>query len=132
LHLWSQIVGKYRLANMPWVNHAWHATLYVTPPGLTTGLIPDESGAMTLSFDFCDHRFLTEKAGGLVESFPLEPMSVAEFLERTARAVERLGSTLAIHGSATADCGGWDRAALECSPGRVLVPRNVAEQERET
>ncbi len=99
LHLWSQIVGKYRLANTPWVNHAWHATLYVTPRGLTTGLIPAASGPVTLSFDFCDHRLVAEKAGGPVAGFALEPMSVAEFLERTARAIERLGGTLEIHGA---------------------------------
>src|SRR5688500_4278589 len=39
LHLWTQIVGKYRLAHTPWVNHSWHATLYVTPRGLTTGMV---------------------------------------------------------------------------------------------
>jgi Family of unknown function (DUF5996) len=99
LHRWSQIVGKYRLANTPWVNHAWHATLYVTPRGLTTGLIPAESGAVMLSFDFCDHRLVAEKVGGLVETFPLEAMSVAEFLDRTNGAVERIGGSLVIHGA---------------------------------
>ena len=24
LHLYSQIIGKYRLARTPWVNHSWH------------------------------------------------------------------------------------------------------------
>ena len=47
LHLWSQIVGKYRLAHTPWVNHSWHATFYVTPRGLTTGSVPD--GERTIS-----------------------------------------------------------------------------------
>lgn len=99
LHLWSQIVGKYRLANTPWVNHAWHATLYVTPRGLTTGLIAAESGAVTLSFDFCDHCLVAEKSGGIVVSFPLEAMSVAEFLDRTNGALERIGGSLVIHGA---------------------------------
>lgn len=99
LHLWSQIVGKYRLSHTPWVNHAWHATLYVTPRGLTTGLVAQRSGAVTLSFDFCDHRLRAESEGGQVAGFPLEPMSVAEFLERITDAVERLGGTLAIHGA---------------------------------
>ena len=57
LHLWSQIVGKYRLAHTPWINHSWHATLYATPRGLTTGPVPDERGPVTLTFDFCDHAF---------------------------------------------------------------------------
>ena len=40
LHLYTQIVGKYRLAHTPWVNHSWHATLYVNADGLTTGIQP--------------------------------------------------------------------------------------------
>jgi hypothetical protein len=44
LHLQTQIVGKYRLAHTPWVNHSWHATLYVNADGLTTGLVPDGAG----------------------------------------------------------------------------------------
>ena len=99
LHLWTQIVGKFRLANVPWVNHAWHATLYVTPRGLTTGLIPADSGALTLSFDLCEHRLVAEREGGDVETFALESMSVAEFLKSTAGIIERLGSTMAIHGA---------------------------------
>ena len=42
LHLWTQIVGKVRLVNTPWLNHSWHATLYVTARGLTTSPIPYE------------------------------------------------------------------------------------------
>jgi hypothetical protein len=55
LHLWSQIVGKYRLAHTPWINHSWHATLYVTPRGLTTRMVPDGKLGITLTFDFHDH-----------------------------------------------------------------------------
>jgi hypothetical protein len=51
LHLYVQIVGKYRLARTPWVNHSWHATLYPTARGFTTGLVPDEPGGIELSLD---------------------------------------------------------------------------------
>ena len=44
LHLYTQIVGKYRLARTPWVNHSWHATLYVDARGLTSSLVPDAAG----------------------------------------------------------------------------------------
>lgn len=98
LHLWTQIVGKYRLANTPWVNHSWHATLYVTPNGLTTGPVPDKSGTTRLSFDFVAHRLVAEGERGRVDSFPLEPMSVADFLERTRKLIERLGGNMKIHG----------------------------------
>ena len=40
LHLWSQIIGKIRMAQTPWLNHSWHVTLYVTVRGLSTSPIP--------------------------------------------------------------------------------------------
>ena len=40
LHLWTQIVGKIRLAQTPWLNHGWHVPLYVTARGLSTSSIP--------------------------------------------------------------------------------------------
>ena len=40
LHMWTQIVGKIRLVQMPWINHSWHTTLYVSPRGLTTSAMP--------------------------------------------------------------------------------------------
>lgn len=98
LHLWTQIVGKYRLAHAPWVNHSWHATLYVTPRGLTTGAVPDGAAAITLTFDFQDHALLGETPD-MRAGFPLEAMSVAEFLARTTALVERLGGRMEIHGA---------------------------------
>jgi hypothetical protein len=97
LHLWSQIAGKYRLAHTPWVNHSWHATLYVTPRGLTTGSVPDPRGAVSLDFDLVDHRFVARAEGGATETFPLEPMSVAQFFERARRAIQAVGGSPAIH-----------------------------------
>src|SRR3546814_8948020 len=58
LHLWTQIVGKYRLARTPWVNHSWHATLYVTARGLTTSLIQYDGRAFQIDFAFIDHALL--------------------------------------------------------------------------
>lgn len=98
LHLWVQIAGKYRLAHSPWLNHSWHATLYVTPRGLTTGLVPDRGG-VKLDFDLLDHRLVVESADGHTESFALEPMSVAEFFARTGRAISAAGGTPTMHGA---------------------------------
>ena len=97
LHLWSQIVGKYRLAHTPWVNHSWHATLYVTPRGLTTGMIPDHGRSIALSFDFRDHRLVAQADSGATGSFPLEPMSVADFFARTMHAIEGVGGSPRIY-----------------------------------
>lgn len=99
LHLWCQVVSKYRLAHTPWVNHSWHATLYVTPRGLTTGPVHEPGGCVTLSLDLLDHRLVAEADGGARAGFALGPMSVAAFLDRTRAAVEEVGGTFDIHGS---------------------------------
>src|SRR4051794_10943644 len=98
LHLWSQIIGKYRLAHTPWVNHSWHATLYVVPRGLTTGPVPDGGRMIALMLDLHEHALIAEAAGGERRSFELEPMSVADFLARTAEAVGGVGGRFSIHG----------------------------------
>ena len=56
LHLWTQIVGKIRLVQTPWVNHSWHVALYVTTRGLTTSPIPYGSRTFEIEFDFVGHQ----------------------------------------------------------------------------
>ena len=98
LHLWTQIAGKYRLAHAPWVNHSWHATLYVTPRGLTTGTVPDPCGRdVVLTFDFCDHALVVQAEGGHNAGFQLDTMSVADFHAKTKHAIESVGGTPDIH-----------------------------------
>src|ERR1041385_766229 len=65
LHLWTQIVGKIRLARTPWLNHSWHVTLYVTARGLTTSPVPDRARSFQIDFDFIDHvlRIATSDGG---------------------------------------------------------------------
>ena len=98
LHLWSQIVGKYRLTHTPWINHSWHATLYVTSAGLTTGPVPDGDNAITATFDLHDHRLVVQNGSGRREQIALEPMSVAEFYTRFGRLVTDVGGHPRIHG----------------------------------
>lgn len=97
LHLHAQILGKYRLAHAPWLNHSWHATLYVAPRGLTTGPVPDGPGAVELIFDLRDHRVVARASDGRREGFALEPMSVADFHARAVAAIEAVGGTPDIH-----------------------------------
>lgn len=99
VHLWAQIVGKYRLAHTPWVNHSWHATFYVTPRGLTTGPVPDGRHMITVDFDLWDHRLVASAEGGPSCSFALEPMSVAEFFDRTRETIRAVGGSPTIHGA---------------------------------
>ena len=92
LHLYSQVVGKYRLARTPWVNHSWHATFYVNARGLTTSLVPDGAG-IEIIFDLVDHVVVGEAADGRSAKIPLGPMSVADFHTRFRELVVRLGGT---------------------------------------
>jgi hypothetical protein len=92
LHLYSQVVGKYRLARTPWVNHSWHATFYVEARGLSTSLVPDGAG-IEIIFDLINHVVIGEAADGRRADIPLGPMSVADFQARFRELVEKLGGT---------------------------------------
>ena len=99
LHLYVQIVGKYRLARTPWINHSWHATLYVDARGLTTSTIPDgPTGGIEIAFDLIAHELIGRSTDGAVERFALEPMSVADFHARFRALVRALGGNPAFHG----------------------------------
>jgi len=80
LHLYTQVVGKIRLANEPVSNHWWNVPLYLTARGLTTSPMPHHSGrTFQIDFDFIDHRLDVATAAGEVRSIDLIPRSVAEF-----------------------------------------------------
>lgn len=93
LHMWVQIVGKIRLRQMPWTNHSWHTTLYVTSRGLTTSPMPHGRREFQIDFDFADpkdHRLTIESTDGRVGGFALEPQTVAAFYERLMGELARL------------------------------------------
>jgi len=90
VHLWSQIVGKIRLAQSPWWNHSWHVTLYVTPRGLTTSPIPHGARSFQIDFDFVDHQLTIESSDGRRRAVPLEPQSVAAFYRRLMSELDAL------------------------------------------
>jgi hypothetical protein len=99
LHLWSQIVGKIRLARTPWINHSWHVALYVTPRGLTTSSIPYEGRAFRIDFDFIDHALVVQTSEGAERRLALEPRSVAAFHDALMAALAELDIRVRIHGS---------------------------------
>ena len=96
LHLWTQIVGKVRLARTPWLNHSWQTPLYVTARGLTTGPIDCGARTLDLEFDFTEQA-LVLRTDEEVAHVLLQPMSVAEFYEAVVEALARLGTPVAIH-----------------------------------
>ena len=79
LHLWTQIVGKIRLAHTPTVNHWWNVPLYVTGRGLTTSLMQHGAGGFQIDFDFIDHQLKIVTCSGEIETVVLGPRSVADF-----------------------------------------------------
>jgi Family of unknown function (DUF5996) len=79
LHMWTQIVGKVRLALSPPVNHWWHVTLYVNSRGLTTSAIPYRGSVFELQFDFLQHQLVLRTAEAGERSLSLAPRSVAGF-----------------------------------------------------
>lgn len=81
LHMWTQIVGKIRLVQMPWINHSWHTTLYVTSRGLTTSPIPHGTRTFQIDFDFIDHNLIIGASSGEVRIIPLAPRAVADFYQ---------------------------------------------------
>jgi hypothetical protein len=85
LHLWTQIVGKVRLALTPLVNHWWNVPLYVTARGLTTSLIPYGERSFELRFDFLKHQLVLETSDGALRALPLTDKSVADFYQEFTR-----------------------------------------------
>jgi hypothetical protein len=79
LHMWTQVVGKIRLALTPLINHWWNVPLYVNARGLTTSPILSGNHPFELSFDFLDQQLVLQLSEGIRKSFPLKAMSVADF-----------------------------------------------------
>ncbi len=95
--LWTQIVGKIRLALTPWLNHSWHVTLYVTARGLTTSPIPYGQRVFQITFDFIDHQLRIETSDGAQRQLPLRPQAVADFYATQIAALAELGITVTIN-----------------------------------
>jgi hypothetical protein len=88
--MWTQIVGKIRLVQTPWINHSWHVTLYVTARGLTTSPIPHGLHAFEIDFDFIDHELHIKKSDGARRALKLQPQPVAAFYEAVMKALNTL------------------------------------------
>ncbi len=91
VHLWSQIVGKLRLALSPMVNHWWHAPLYLSTRGLTTSPMPYGGENLEVEFDFIDHLLRIMSSSGETQKFPLAGHSVASFYNELMADLRLLG-----------------------------------------
>ena len=97
LHMWTQIVGKVRLTQSPWINHSWHVTLYVTARGLTTSPIPYGSRTFEIDFDFIGHELTIRSSDGGVGGFSLHAQSVAAFYRQLQNEMAKLDLQVNIH-----------------------------------
>jgi hypothetical protein len=96
LHMWTQIVGKVRLALSPRVNQWWEVALYVNARGLTTSAIPYEGRIFEVQFDFIDHKLIIETSWGLSQTLALRAQSVAAFYAEFMAALQSLGIAVKI------------------------------------
>ena len=97
LHMWTQIVGKIRLARMPWLNHTWQVTLYLSANGLTTGRMPYGDDGFEIEFDFVDHALRVRTSGGESREFALEAMPVSRFYASMMQALAELRMPVPIY-----------------------------------
>lgn len=97
VHLWTQIVGKIRLQQMPWLNHSWHVTLYVYSRGLTTGSIPYTGGTFQLDMDFTDHELVVRTSDGKTGKVAFYGRTVSDFYEDVFDTLRVLGIDVKIY-----------------------------------
>jgi hypothetical protein len=91
LHMWTQVVGKIRLAQTPLVNHWWNVPLYVSARGLTTTAMPHGDRFFEMEVDFAEPELVTKSSDGEIAVIRLEPKSVATFYAETMNMLRELG-----------------------------------------
>jgi hypothetical protein len=96
LHMWTQIVGKVRLALTPLVNHWWNVPLYVDARGLTTSRIPFGERVFEVRFDFVQHELVLQASDGVRKTLPLAPRTVADFYAAFMALLRSAGIEVAI------------------------------------
>jgi hypothetical protein len=97
LHMWTQVVGKIRLAQTPLVNHWWNVPLYVTSRGLTTSVMPYDDQSFEIDFDFIDHNLLIKTSDARERIIKLRPISVAQFYDEVMENLRSLGLEVKIY-----------------------------------
>ena len=91
LHMWTQIVGKVRLALSPLVNHWWQVPLYVSARGLTTSAIPYGDGVFEIEFDFAGQNLAIRKSGQATTFVRFYARPVADFYHEVMAALRAIG-----------------------------------------
>ena len=97
LHQWIQIVGKIRLKAMPWQNHSWHTTLYISPNGFSTHGIPYDGRILQIEFDFRKHKLIIQFSDSDTMVIDLYSRTVADFYEELFAKLDSIGVHVKIH-----------------------------------
>lgn len=97
LHQWIQIVGKIRLKTMPWQNHSWHTTLYISSSGYTTHGIPYKGRIFQIDFDFIKHQLIIQCSDSEEKRMDLYPRSVADFHRELFEKLKGINLDIKIH-----------------------------------
>jgi hypothetical protein len=96
LQLWTQVVGKIRMALTPALNQCWNVTLYPTVRGLTTMPMWHGTRVLEIDFDFLNHELILQTSDGGREVVKLQSMTVAEFYGKVMAALDALGTPVKI------------------------------------
>lgn len=97
LHQWIQIVGKIRLKTMPWQNHSWHTSLYITPTGYSTHGIPYQGRIFQIDFNFKTHKLLIQCSNAETLTMDLKPKTVAQFYTELFEKLSSIGINVKIY-----------------------------------
>ena len=96
-HLWTQVVGKIRMVQTPWLNHSWSVPLYVTASGLATSIVPYGQEAFELEFDLHAGELVLTTTTGERRTVELRPRTVADFYGAVMGAMSSVGMPVEIH-----------------------------------
>ncbi len=99
LHMWTQIIGKLKMAGTPLVNHWWNVTFAVNARGLSTGAIPVDGRLLDIEFDFHDHELVLRTSDGRHATVALRPRTVADFYAELGHVLGRLAIVIDIEAS---------------------------------
>ena len=97
LHQWIQIVGKIRLKTMPWQNHSWHTTLYITSKGYSTHAISFQGRIFQIDFNFKKHKLLIQCSNAETVTMDLQPRTVANFYNELFEKLSSIGIAVSIY-----------------------------------
>jgi hypothetical protein len=98
IHQWTQIIGKIRLKAMPWQNHSWHTTLYISSRGFSTGSMPYKNGIFEIEFDFESHELVIISTFNAPRKIKLENKTVADFYNEVFQELKAIDINISIHG----------------------------------